>query len=263
MKKTMLIIAAVLCLCTQACAQEAQPAYLMTKDDMRAIYQQSFDRMNTTMEINLMTLDELPAWEENYTRQTGYERKDDLIISSLPMEGDKTYEEALGLAKGALEQFCGVTEKTLDEMGVYPLLMDYVYLPHESEWEFYFTPRRDTDILLDHDIPEEGEYRVVIGAQSGRIISCNWYHNELLPNSKLVALAEEAALEASGMDADAFADTYAPGQLHHYDQRTGTCLVLIYSQTADLPDGDNHVYQVIMDCKTGWIISMEYTDGVG
>lgn len=263
MKKTMLIIAAVLCLCTHACAQETAPVYLMAKEDMLAIYQQSFDRMNTTMEVSLMTLDELPAWEEAYTRETGYERKEDLIISSLPMEGDKTYEEALRLAKSALEQFCGVAEETLDGMGVYPVLTDYVYMPDESEWEFYFTPRRDTDIMLDHDIPAEGEYRAIIGAQSGRVISCSWYHNNILPNGKLAALAEEAALEASGMDAEAFADTYAPGQVHHYDQRTGTCLVLVYHKTADLPGGDSHVYQVIMDYQTGWIISMEYTDGVG
>ena len=83
-------------------------------------------------------------------------------------------------------------------MGVYPQLMDYVYMDSESEWEFYFTPLRDTDVMLDHDIPAEGEYRVVIGAQSGHVLSWHWYHNDKLTSTKLARLAEEAALAHSG-----------------------------------------------------------------
>lgn len=261
MKKTLLsVTAAVLLL---GSAQAAEPAYLMTKDDMMAIYQQSFDRMNTTMDVNLMTLDELPAWEKEYTKNTGYERKEDLIISSLPMEGDKSYEDALWLAKSALIQRTGATEAELDAMGVYPQLMDYVYMDNESEWEFYFTPRRDTDILLDHDIPAEGEYRVVIGANSGRTLSFHWYHTDKLTNSKLVRLATEAAMAHAGMDQEAFESKFADGYVHHYNRDTTTCLVLIYTHTADQPDGDSHVYQGIVNYQTGEVVKLEYTDGVG
>ena len=261
MKKTMLTIAAAVLL--MGSAQAAEPAYLMTKDDMMAIYQQSFDRMNTTMEVNLMTLDELPEWEKAYTQNTGYERKEDLIISSLPMEGDKSYEDALRLAKSVLIQRTGATEAELDAMGVYPQLTDYVYMENESEWEFYFTPRRDTDIMLDHDIPAEGEYRVAIGAQSGHVLSWHWYHNDKLTNSKLARLAEEAALAHSGMDEEAFETKFADGYVHHYNRDTGTCLVLIYTHTADQPDGDNHVYQATVNYRTGEIVKLEYTNGVG
>ena len=86
-KKWLTVAVAVLLL---GSAQAADPAYIMNREEMMAIYQQSFDRMNTTMEVNLMTLDELPAWEKAYTQNTGYERKEDLIIASLPMEGDKS-----------------------------------------------------------------------------------------------------------------------------------------------------------------------------
>lgn len=261
MKKTLLsVTTAVLLL---GSAQAAEPAYLMTKDDMLAIYQQSFDRMNTTMDVNLMTLDELPAWEKEYTKNTGYERKEDLIISSLPMEGDKSYEDALWLAKSALIQRTGATEAELDAMGVYPQLMDYVYMDNESEWEFYFTPRRDTDILLDHDIPAEGEYRVVIGANSGRTLSFHWYHTDKLTNSKLVRLVTEAAMAHAGMDQEAFESKFADGYVHHYNRDTTTCLVLIYTHTADQPDGDSHVYQGIVNYQTGEVVKLEYTDGVG
>ena len=110
MAKKLLCLAAALVIITGAAAQADEPTYLMTKEEMHAIYQQSFDRMNTTMEINLMTLDELPAWEKEYTRNTGLERKEDLLISSLPMEGDKSYEDALWLARNALMQHTGISE---------------------------------------------------------------------------------------------------------------------------------------------------------
>lgn len=261
MKKTLLTIGAAMLLMSGA--QAAEPAYIMTREEMMAIYQQSFDRMNTTMEVNLMTLDELPAWEKEYTRNSGYERKDDLIISSLPMEGDKPYEDALWLAKNALIQHTGAIEAELDAMGVYPQLTDYVYMENESEWEFYFTPRRDTDILLDHEIPAGGEYRVVIGAQSGHVLSFHWYHNDKLTNGKLVNLAKEAAMAHANMDQEAFDSRFANGYLHHYNREDGTCLVLIYAHTADQPDGDNHVYQLTVDYRTGEIMKLEYTSGVG
>lgn len=261
MKKTLLTVAAAVLLLGSA--QAAEPAYLMTKDDMMAICQQSFDRMNTTMDMNLMTLDELPAWEKEYTQSTGRERKDDLIISSLPMEGDLPYEDALWMARNALMQRTGATEAELDAMGVYPQLMDYVYMENESEWEFYFTPRTNTDIMLDHDIPAEGEYRVTIGAQSRCVLDWHWYSNDKLTNTKLARLAEEAALAHSGMDQETFENTFAPGFVHHYNRDTGTCLVLIYTHTADQMDGDNHVYQVILNYQTGETVKLEYTDGVG
>lgn len=259
MKKILLSVSAGLLLLAGTGALAGEPAYLMTKDDMMAIYQQSFDRMNTTMDVDLITLDEVPELEKQYFRK----RKEDLIISSLPMEGDKPYEDALWLAKNALMQHAGATEAELDAMGVYPQLMDYVYMDSESEWEFYFTPLRDTDVMLDHDIPAEGEYRVVIGAQSGHVLSWHWYHNDKLTSTKLARLAEEAALAHSGMDQEAFEAKFADGYVHHYNRSTTTCLALIYTHTVDQPGGDNHVYQVTLDYQTGEIVKLEYTEGVG
>lgn len=159
----------------------AQAEYIMTEEEMMAIYQESFDRMNTTGHYAVMTLEDLPAWEAEYTRNTGRERKDDLIMESLPMEGDMPYEEAKAYAKQLIMDKFGTPEAELDAMGVYPRLMDYVYMENESDWEFYFTPRRDTDIDLDHRYDGEGEYRVTFGAQSGRVEYCNWYIADLFP----------------------------------------------------------------------------------
>ena len=118
-------------------------------------------------------------------------------------------------------------------------------------------------ILKDHDIPAEGEYRVVIGANSGRTLSFHWYHTDKLTNSKLVRLATEAAMAHAGMDQEAFESKFTDGYVHHYNRDTTTCLVLIYTHTADQPDGDSHVYQGIVNYQTGEVVKLEYTDGVG
>lgn len=260
MKKTILSLAAALLVATNA--QAAQPAYLMTREQMLDIYRQSFDRMNTTMEISLTTLDELPAWEEEYTRRTGLARKEDLMLSSLPMEGDMPFEDALQLARTILQEKFGVSGEALDAMGMYPRLMDYVYTDQESEWEFYFTPLRDTDVLLDHDLPDGGEFSVTLGAQTGTVIDALWY-SDRLPDQDLVSLARAAALADSGMDEQAFDAFFAPGYVHHFNYGDGTCLTLLYARTADEPDGDNTVYQVVQDVQTGRILRMERTNGVG
>lgn len=306
-------------------AASAEGNYIMTEAEWAAVYQESFDQMNTTRDISVKTLDDLPAFEKEYTQNTGKERKEDLLFLSLPMEGDLPYEEALTIAKQALNSQFGTTEEDLAAMGVYPMFLDYIYMPNESEWEFYFTPRRDCDIDLDHEIPAGGEYRVVLGAQTGTIIDCFWYINDFFPHhaqkawdagkqslvyewymkknffsmsaddqhhfyqllsdagyqpdeldivtseqvlkeasigeEKLAAIAHQAALKASGMEEQAFNDYYAPAFVHHtWDD---LCLALVYAKTADQPDGDNHVYQVTLNYKTGEVVSVEYTNGVG
>jgi len=60
--------------------------------------------------------------------------------------------------------------------------VDYIYMDHESEWEFYFTPRRDTDVHLDHAYDAPGEYRVTFGAQTGTVSVCNWYIDAFFPH---------------------------------------------------------------------------------
>lgn len=168
-------IALVLCmlLCGSACA--------MTEADMLAIYQESFDKMGTTAEVDIMDAEELAAFEKEYAERMGVERKEDLVISALPGEDDMPYEEALAYARQLIFDAFATPESELDLMGVYPRLIDYVYMENESEWEFYFTPRRDTDIELDHDYPAPGEYRVHFGAQTGTVQLCNWYNDDFWP----------------------------------------------------------------------------------
>lgn len=176
-------VAATLALAVAAPALAAVPApagwqgKAMTVEEMQAIYQESFDKMNTTSTYlpELKTMDDLPAFEAEYKKQTGRDRKEDLVFTSVPTENDMPYEVALAYAKALIADKYGTPESELDAMGVYPCFMDYVYLPDESEWEFYFTPRRDTDIDSDHAYDGPGEYRVSFTAQSGEVGLCNWY----------------------------------------------------------------------------------------
>ena len=160
----------------------AQAEYIMTEEEMTAIWQESFERMHTTGEMSLRTLEDLPAFEAEYTAATGLERKEDLVFESLPMQGDMPYDEALGYARKLIIDKFGTPEEELDAMGVYPRLIDHIYTDRESEWEFYFTPRRDTDIHLDHDYESPGEYRVVFGARTGTVDYVNWYIDAFFPD---------------------------------------------------------------------------------
>jgi len=182
MKKTASVL---LCLALVWTGSGALAQYIMTGEEMHAIWQESFDKMNTEGALDIRTLDDLAAFEAEYTRRTGNERKEDLVFESLPMEGDMPYDEALSYARGLIADKFGTPESELDAMGVYPRLVDYIYMDHESEWEFYFTPRRDTDIHLDHSYDAPGEYRVVFGARTGTVEYVNWYLDGFFPHYAL------------------------------------------------------------------------------
>ena len=184
MKKT---TAMLLCLLLAGLCSGALGEYIMTEEEMRAIWQESFDRMNTTGALDIRTLEDLPAFEQEYSARTGRERKEDLVFESLPMEGDMPYDEALAYARRLILTKFGTPESELDEMGVYPRLVDYIYMDHESDWEFYFTPRRNTDVHLDHAYDAPGEYRVTFGAQTGTVAYVNWYIDGFFPDYALRA----------------------------------------------------------------------------
>jgi len=250
MKKPLLCLTAGLLLLCGTGALADTPAYIMTREEMQAVYEQSHQRMNTTGWFDIVTLNELPA--DSLARR----------ITSLPMEGDLPYDEALRLAKTILQDKFDIPAEELDAMGIYPRLLDYVHTDEESEWEFFFTPVRDIDFRMKHALPDGGEYLAVIGARTGNVINAVWYRGGLT-EQVLEEKAWEAALIRSEMSPQEFAEAFAPAFVHHYDQELGICLALVYHNTADQPDGDSHVYQVVIDYRTGDVLGIEYTDGVG
>lgn len=147
----------------------------MTVEEMEAVYRESFERMGTSSNINIQTAEDIPAFEAEYTERTGFARKDDLVICTVPGAHDIPYGEALKYAKRLIMDKYGTPESKLDAMGVYPVFYDYVYMEDESEWSFYITPRTNVNIDLDHTYDGQGEYRVEFKSPSGEVTLCNWY----------------------------------------------------------------------------------------
>lgn len=125
----------------------------MTEAEMAAIWQESFDRMNTTAEVN----------------QSG----------ELPGAGMLDYPTALTLAWQVILDTYGMPEEELDAMGVYP---DY----YEDVWHLYFTPLAGVDVDQDHDASGVGEYRVYLDAATGEVEYVNWYIDDFWPLAQRV-----------------------------------------------------------------------------
>ena len=141
----------------------------MTAEEMRAIWQSSFDRMNTTSEQRIFT----SPTEDDFTADIHAR------FVNLPGKDDLPYAEALTIAREAIFDKYGTPADELDAMGLYPDFLKRGDDP--AKWEFYFTPRRDTDIDLDHDYPAPGEYRVYIDSPGGEVTYCNWYIDDFWP----------------------------------------------------------------------------------
>lgn len=128
------------------------------------IWQQSFEKMNTSGEI--------------YTL-------------SYPEEGDMTAEEAIALAKEAITKTYGTTEEEFGRMGVYPTFLAHGWDPaapdDPAEWDIFFSSRTDVDLDLDTDYyGPDGEYRVYINAETKEIMLCNWYTNDFWAKAQRV-----------------------------------------------------------------------------
>lgn len=121
----------------------------MTKDELKAIWQASFTKMNTTGQIHAI---------------------------GLPGKNDLSYEEALSIAREAIFDQYGTPAEELDAMGVYP---DFYAAEgdYSASWRFYFTPIKDMDIDEGHDTPPQGEYRVYLDSPSGEVTFVNWYND--------------------------------------------------------------------------------------
>ncbi len=236
---------------------------------MRAVWQVSFAQMVATGDFDVLDEQEFVELERYYIEQTGFKRKEDLTISSLPGADDISYEEALAFAKRTIMEKYNVPESELDAMGVYPRFIDYVYMDNESEWEFYFSSLTDADISQDHDIPVGGEYLVTFSSRSREVLLCVRYLPKVgISTSEALearALDRQAALEASGMSEADFTAYYQEGDVCRFDGGD-VYTVLIYAKTVDTPDGDNHVYQVnigVGDDGSLSVLGLEYTDGLG
>ena len=96
-----------------------------------------------------------------------------------PTQNELTTDEAIAIARKAIQDKYATPDAELDAMGLYP-----TYIPTEvtdkatypAEWEIYFSSRTNVDLDIDTlDYGLYGEYRVYIDAATGEVTYCNWY----------------------------------------------------------------------------------------
>lgn len=149
----------------------------MSAEEMQAIWQASFDKMNTTSE---------PRFFHNLTDMSDVTIDPSCeLIYRLPGENDLSYEDALSIARQAIFDKYATPPEELDAMGLYP---DFIAAEAgcPAEWRFYFTPLQNANIDEDHSFPAPGEYRVYLDSPSGEVTLCNWYIDDFWPYAQRV-----------------------------------------------------------------------------
>ncbi len=128
------------------------------------VWQQSFEKMNTTGEI--------------------YNLSDETMA-------EISMEEAIAIARKAIQDKYGTPDAELDAMGVYPTYAargwDGETDDDPSDWRIYFSSRTNVDLDLDTlDYGPTGEYRVYINAETKEVTYCNWYTNDFWSRAQVI-----------------------------------------------------------------------------
>ena len=128
------------------------------------IWQQSYERMNTT---------------SNEIRNYGE-----------PTDGEITLDEALSIARKAIQDAYGTSDEELDSMGLYPTFFprendDGTWYP--SKWEIWYSSVRDINFdSEDYEYDLVGDYRVYINGETGEVTYCGWYTNDFWARAQIV-----------------------------------------------------------------------------
>lgn len=128
------------------------------------IWQQSYERMNTT---------------SNEIRNYGE-----------PTDGEITLDEALAIARKAIQDAYGTSDAELDSMGLYPTFFprendDGTWYP--SKWEIWYSSVRDINFdSEDYEYDLVGDYRVYINGETGEVTYCGWYTNDFWARAQIV-----------------------------------------------------------------------------
>ena len=128
------------------------------------IWQQSYERMNTT---------------SNEIRNYGE-----------PTDGEITLDEALAIARKAIQDAYGTSDAELDSMGLYPTFFprekdDGTWYP--SKWEIWYSSVRGINFdSEDYEYDLVGDYRVYINGETGEVTYCGWYTNDFWVRAQIV-----------------------------------------------------------------------------
>ncbi len=149
-------------------------------DALIAMWQESFQRMNTTAQVDIVDESEIPAYLEKLESEGG--RKEDVILSTVPGEGDLNLDDAVRIAKDTIMKKFGTPQTELNAMGIYPTFYKAPYQDSYLQWRIYFSPRTNVNLDDDHEYPAPGEYLVEITSPSGEVSDCFYYNDDFWPD---------------------------------------------------------------------------------
>ena len=149
-------------------------------DALIAMWENSFQRMNTTAQVDIVDEPEVPAYLEQLEAEGG--KKEDLILSTVPGEGDLSLDDAVRIAKDTIMKKFGTPQEELDAMGVYPTFYKTPYQDSLLQWRVYISPRTNVNLDDDHEYPAPGEYLVEVNSPSGDVSDCFYYNDDFWPD---------------------------------------------------------------------------------
>ncbi len=133
-----------------------------------------------------LTAEEL--WQQSLTRMNN---TGDHKVLSDDTQAEITLEEALAIARKAIQDKYGTPDEELDAMGVYPTYAargwDGQTDKYPSEWDIYYSSRTNVDLFIDTlEYGPTGEYRVYINAETKEVTYCNWYTNDFWSRAQTI-----------------------------------------------------------------------------
>ncbi|MBO2517608.1 MAG: hypothetical protein CW338_10140 [Clostridiales bacterium] len=153
-------------------------------DAIKAMWEDSFNRMNTTAQVDIVDEPDIPAYMEQFEAEYGGE-KEDLVLSTVPGEDDLSLDEAVWIAKDAVMKKFGTPQEELDAMGIYPAFYMTPWQDSIPQWRVYISSRTDVNLDENHDYPAPGEYLVEIDSSSGEVSACFFYNDDFWPEYAL------------------------------------------------------------------------------
>ena len=128
-----------------------------------------------------LTAEELWRQSQRKMSTTGY-----VNMISDDAQAEITLDEALAIARKAIQDKYATPDAELDAMGVYPTYLargwDGKTDEYPSEWDIHYSSRTNVDLDLDTlDYGPTGEYRVYINAETKEVTYCNWYCSDFWP----------------------------------------------------------------------------------
>lgn len=179
-KSSLGLVLTIVCILTACVALASSGAF----EALKAMWEDSFRRMNTTALIEAMDESEIPGYLQQFEAEYGG-KKEDLILSTVPGEEDLNLEDAVRIAKDAIMKKYGTPLAELDAMGIYPSFYKTPYQDDTSRWQVYVSPRTDVNLDYDHDNPAPGEYLAEIASPSGEVNECFFYNDDFWPDYAL------------------------------------------------------------------------------